>query len=376
MKDLKEKKYKILINAGSLFSGGTLSIARDLINEFCENNRFDVFVVVHKKILYNNSSCRYIEIPWIKNSWLHRIFFEIIYINILLKKFKINLLFCSHDFSSYVFSKKIKQYVYCHNPSMFARPTLIDLRFNYKHFIFCFIYKYIYRFNLHSNTLIFVQQMFIKNSFQSLFNCKNVMITRPPIDTFKKSELSGVKFEDNYSFSFNHSDFYFIYPTLSRTFKNIEFIISVFKNLNAKYKNKYNLILTLNNTSKYDKYLSKLYKNTSNIHNVGFISQPNLFRLMKLSDCLVFPSLLETWGLPLTEASSIGLPIICSDKHFCHETLQDYTNVSYLNPHSQNLWVNFIASINSKPIIYSHYNNTHLLENINVVEAVSNTLSF
>ena len=58
------------------------------------------------------------------------------------------------------------------------------------------------------------------------------------------------------------------------------------------------------------------------------------------------------------------------------ETLQDYTKVSYVNPHSQNLWVNVIASMNSKPFIYSHYNNTHLLENINVVEAVSNTLSF
>jgi glycosyltransferase involved in cell wall biosynthesis len=375
MKDLKEKKYKIIINAGSLFSGGTLSIARDLINEFCENNRFDVFVVVHKKILYSNPSCRYIEIPWIKNSWLHRIFFETIYINYLIKKFNINSLFCSHDFSSYVFDKKVKQYVYCHNPSMFARPTLTDLRFNYKHFIFCFIYKYIYRFNIHSNKLIFVQQRFIKNYFQSEFKCNNVLITRPRIHTFKKSKSSRVQFEDNLNFSFNHSDFYFIYPTLSRTFKNIEFIISVFKSLNFKYKNKYNLILTLENSSRYDKYLSKFYKDTSNIYNAGFVSQPILFNLMKLSDCLVFPSLLETWGLPLTEASSIGLPIICSDKHFCHETLQDYANVSYLNPHSHNLWVNSIASINSKPIVYSHYTNSCLLDDINVVEAVCDTLS-
>lgn len=376
MKDLKEIKYRILINAGSLFSGGTLSIARDLINDFCENNRFDVFVVVHKKNLYRNLPCQYIEIPWIKRSWFHRIFFDIIYINLVISKFKIDLLFCSHDFSSYLFNKKIKQYVYCHNPSMFAKPTFVDLRFNYKHFIFCFIYKYIYRFNIHSNTLIFVQQSFIKNYFQSVFKCKNVMITRPRLDVFKKSKICSVNYKEKFSLNFNHSEFYFIYPTLSRTFKNIEFIISVFKNLNAKYKNKYNLILTLNNTSKYDKYLRKLYKSTSNIHNVGFISQPNLFNLMKLSDCLVFPSLLETWGLPLTEASSIGLPIICSDKHFCHETLQNYVNVSYLNPYNHNLWVNSIASINSKPIIYNHYKDTQIVEDMNVVEAVSDTLSF
>lgn len=48
---------------------------------------------------------------------------------------------------------------------------------------------------------------------------------------------------------------------------------------------------------------------------------------------LVFPSYIETLGLPLQEARDAGTWIIASDCAFSHEILDDYTNKSFFNPH-------------------------------------------
>ena len=46
---------------------------------------------------------------------------------------------------------------------------------------------------------------------------------------------------------------------------------------------------------------------------------------------LLFPSYLETVGLPLLEAKQYGAPIIASDCAYAHETVGEYENVSYFS---------------------------------------------
>lgn len=47
---------------------------------------------------------------------------------------------------------------------------------------------------------------------------------------------------------------------------------------------------------------------------------------------LLFPSYIETFGLPLLEARMSGSPILASDCPFSHEILDDYDGVSYFDP--------------------------------------------
>lgn len=46
---------------------------------------------------------------------------------------------------------------------------------------------------------------------------------------------------------------------------------------------------------------------------------------------LVFPSLVESLGLPLYEARSLGIPIVAGDTGFGREALEKYANVSWFN---------------------------------------------
>jgi glycosyltransferase involved in cell wall biosynthesis len=44
----------------------------------------------------------------------------------------------------------------------------------------------------------------------------------------------------------------------------------------------------------------------------GFLPPSELRGLYRLAEALVFPSLFEGWGMPVTEAFSAGLPVACS----------------------------------------------------------------
>jgi glycosyltransferase involved in cell wall biosynthesis len=48
------------------------------------------------------------------------------------------------------------------------------------------------------------------------------------------------------------------------------------------------------------------------VFRLGYVSQSEVQALYQMAAGLVFPSLFEGWGLPITEAMSVGLPIVCA----------------------------------------------------------------
>ena len=47
------------------------------------------------------------------------------------------------------------------------------------------------------------------------------------------------------------------------------------------------------------------------------------------SSCLIFPSKLETWGLPITEYKFFNKPIIVADEKYAIETIGNYNKAIY-----------------------------------------------
>ena len=63
------------------------------------------------------------------------------------------------------------------------------------------------------------------------------------------------------------------------------------------------------------------------------------------SDILLFPSRLETWGLPLSEAKLYGLGILASSTPFSKEAIGNYKRVSFIETCNVNLWSQAIKEI-------------------------------
>jgi glycosyltransferase involved in cell wall biosynthesis len=59
------------------------------------------------------------------------------------------------------------------------------------------------------------------------------------------------------------------------------------------------------------------------VRHLGFVDPSDVTALFYLCRCLVFPSLFEGWGLPLTEAMSLEKPIVCADATCLPEVARD-----------------------------------------------------
>ncbi|RYZ97701.1 MAG: glycosyltransferase, partial [Sphingobacteriaceae bacterium] len=51
--------------------------------------------------------------------------------------------------------------------------------------------------------------------------------------------------------------------------------------------------------------------------------------LYKQVDCLVFPSKLETWGLPISEFKAFNKPVLVADMLYANETVGNYDKVNF-----------------------------------------------
>lgn len=59
------------------------------------------------------------------------------------------------------------------------------------------------------------------------------------------------------------------------------------------------------------------------VRHLGFVEPDVVAALFRLCHCLVFPSLFEGWGLPITEAMSLRKPIACSNATCLPEVARD-----------------------------------------------------
>ena len=123
----------------------------------------------------------------------------------------------------------------------------------------------------------------------------------------------------------------FFYPSDLSAHKNHINLVKAFQIF--KIKNKKSLLyLTLSDDQ--FKELKKKFNNEKKffygIHNLGKISHNQVLIMFK-ETILLFPSYDETFGLPIIEASSIGTPIVASNRDFVKEIC---LNAYLFNPSS------------------------------------------
>ena len=66
------------------------------------------------------------------------------------------------------------------------------------------------------------------------------------------------------------------------------------------------------------------------------LSFQDVNEMYKKADVLLFPSTLETWGLPITEFKAHNKPIILSKLPFAYETLGVYDKGCFFDPSDAN----------------------------------------
>ena len=334
-----------------MVEGGIFTILHNVLqelSEFIKDKNIEVIALVHDKTKFSFPNIQLIEIPKAKKSWFFRLYYEYFYFKKLSKKLQPDVWFSLHDTSPRVIAKK--QFVYCHHPTTFFKPTWKDWKFDYKIGVFSIFYDYLFQYNIKSNHTVFVQQHWIKNIFKERFKITNVKVTIPEF----VEKISTEKI------ALNENKIHFFYPSFPKSFKNIEYIFEAIKLLPETVYNQCEFHITglKNNNSKYVSYLNEKY-NSIEVNRLNLLNKQTMLKYYNSIDYLVFPSKIETWGLPISEAKANHKNMLLANLPYAKETCGNYENVSFFNLENPTELAEIITEIVAKKHIFQGNKTTH-----------------
>ena len=319
-------KKTIVLSGINLIEGGPLTVYEECLRciekYFLEN--YEIVALVHNRELFSefDSRIKFIEFMDSKKSYLKRFYYEYFYFKRLSKKLKPYLWFSLHDMTPNVVADK--RAVYCHNSIIFYDMKIKDMINEFKMFMFSRFYKYIYKINIKKNNFVVVQQDWIRKRFKKIFKIKNVVVAHPNvvIDD-SNNNCKNTKIVKNS----------FLYPSFPRIFKNFEVICKAVEILENKNIENFKVYLTIDgNENIYSKEIVEKYGRLKCIEFIGLQTRENLMKYYSKIETVIFPSKLETWGLPISEAKAFGKNIILADLEYAHETLGTYEKVMFFGP--------------------------------------------
>lgn len=314
---------RLVVSAVNFCEGGPLTALRDCLATAAQSlaPEWEIIALVHDRRLFTTDGVRYIEFPDAKRSWLRRMHYEFWKFNALSRYLNPDVWFSLHDISPRV--KAPRQVVYCHNPSPFYRPRLREALWEPKFFLFTLFYRYLYRINIHANDLVVVQQVWIRDAFQRMYGVSRVAVAHPVTNQILERGKMVVPGRPGV----------FLYPALPRVFKNFEVLCEAAQILHRRVGNTFEVRLTLTGEeSRYAAYLKRRFADSPVIRFIGLQNHEGMMQQYQEASAVVFPSRLETWGLPISEAKSWGKPLLVADLPYAHETVGDYDCASFFDP--------------------------------------------
>lgn len=333
----------VIVNTSALRNSGALSIYRQFIfhlSEYIDGNKYYIFVdsTVEQPPI---SGVTYISDD--NHSFRHRIAWEHGGLNRWLKQRGIKpAVIVSLQNTGTV--TKCKQVIYYHQSLPFyprqwnpfkAKERLMWL---YKH-----IYPLFVQSTISRKTHVVVQIPFIKRGFIKRFNIdpEQVHVLFPDVERIDVSIIQPLYKEDR--------NIHFLYPATAFPYKEHSTIVKAIALLNKhspQIATRVRIHFTIS-ASDYPKlwWMIERLELKDQFIMEGYMSHDKLLSLYKSVDALLFPSSIETLGLPLLEATAFGLPIIASNLDYAHEVLDEYQGVVYADCFNYKLWAKEIEHI-------------------------------
>lgn len=319
----------IVVSAVNIRKGGTLTILRgclEYLSSLALEGKYRVVAIVHKRELCNYKGIEYIEMPTIIKSWSRRLWCEYVTMYRISKELApVELWLSLHDTTPRVKAKR--RAVYCQTSFPFLKLKLNDWRFDFKIGLFRLFTQAAYRINIRKNSYLIVQAEWLRKRFTRMFRLPHDRFIIAPPRNKEYQPTIGAK-NDIYTF---------IYAATPDCHKNFELICQAAKLLEDEIgEGRFKVILTINGTeNKYAQWIYKRWNEVESLVFYGLMDKETLLHHYASSDCLIFPSRIETWGLPISEFMPYNKPMLLADLPYAHETAAGASQVTFFNPGSK-----------------------------------------
>lgn len=305
----------ILVYSVAADSGGALSVLMDFYKQFKEKKQNHYYFVVSTPRIEECDNITVLRFPEIKKGWGHRLLFEYIKAPQLVKKYNIDKVFTTtNTIIPFVNKEQV----------LFLQQCLpfIEYRFSWRESKILWIYQnligYLIIKSVKKANKVIVQTNWMKRVVACITkeNVNKFHIKKTSIDSNMVKKFSG--FQDVPIF---------FYPAGAFPYKNHILILKACKKLSEQYIFNYKVYFTLTGMeNEYAKTLKNYVKKYNlPVEFIGIITRENVFNIYSRS-VLLFPSFVETVGLPLIEAKAAGCQILAVNMAFSREILAQYPN--------------------------------------------------
>ena len=334
-----------LVNATAARSSGALSILNQFVTHILptDGNQYYLFVDTNYKEIVQGSNIKYVHVD--TRSWRRRIWWDEYGFRQYVKRNGLYpSLIISLQNTGVKFDERIPQLIYYHQPfpvfpqkwSLFKKQEA--LFFLYKH-----IYSYFVSRSIHQNVYFVVQIPFMKDAFLKRFSIpeEKVYVIPPEVQTIDYGEVPKIQFTDGKK--------HFIYPATPLLYKNHILLLQALRLLKERnvalfHRIKLHFTLEENNPQGLKELANSLGVEEAIIFE-GVLPFQQLLSYYKSMDALLFPSYIETFGLPLLEAAGAGIAIVASDLPYAHDVIGEYEGVSFLNYEDADAWASAIETL-------------------------------
>lgn len=305
-------------------SSGALSVLKDFTNYLAlQDVGVDWICLVSSDAISSS-------VPWVrvvrdnypKRSWVHRLTWEILIAPRLVQRYAPDAVFSLQNTA--VAFTKVPQVVYVHQPLPFARwHRWSFFRSEEREMaVRAAVLGPVIRWSVRRASTTVVQTHWMQQALaiSSRVDSSRIVVIPPDCDVSltasDESDISGA--------ACARPGTGFFYPASAMPYKNFEVAIRALILLQAQG---HHAELTLTITGKENDYAKRIKQLATPLGDAvqfcGPISRRSVLLTLRHS-ILVFPSIIETFGLPLLEARKLGSWVIAADTPFAREILDGY----------------------------------------------------
>lgn len=297
---------RIVVNDIAASEGGALSVLRDFYDEIIDKNDDNEWVfLLGDQYLEKKENIKIECYPKIKKSWFQRILFDLFYGRKVIDRMKPDLYVSLQNTATLGLS--VPQFVYVHQVLPYQKEKDFSFfeRSEQKLAVYQKIIGKLYNFLFKkSKAKLIVQSQWLKNEINKKLDNK-ITVIKPKISLIKTTHQ-------------NFSNIFF-YPAADMVYKNHAVIFKAVDYIIKKGYKDFKVVLTIP---------KRKIDHQNNYIFTGQVDRKGVFRHYQKS-FLLFPSYIESYGLPLAEAKAFGTIILASDTEFAQEVLADYPNKYY-----------------------------------------------
>lgn len=302
----------IIVNATALDKGGALTILKQFVENIPGDADRQWLIFIPDSISLDSPSKNIRLEPIVGIKPMHkRLWWDTFGIIRWLKRNNVNPIGAiSLQNTGFRVGKCVPSFIYYHQSIPFSPFSWSPFKRAERTFWF---YKSIYplfvRLFLTNNTHVYVQLEYIKEEFTKKFNHPADKIEVYLPNTIMPATHKNESTSDSLQL---------FYPAMGHFYKNHKVIVKALRYIDRDIEVSFTTAAPEN--QQHDKRINYL----------GELPFEKVCEMYSTSDALLFPSCIETFGLPLIEAAMTGIPIIAADLPFAREVLKNYEGATFV----------------------------------------------